>query len=184
MADYLLDTNILSYWYDDSPGADGRTKPAHRNVVRNVARVRTPDPQTGYVARLFVSTVTMGEVEYGHRSATNPDAKKQAEYAKFIREQCPVALDITRHVAEQYGRMKAWLFKACEPKAGWSKKKRAEQLEYPATGHELQIDENDLWIAAQAMTHSLVLVTHDRRGNFGKVLTQFSASLRVEDWAT
>lgn len=183
MADYLLDTNILSFWYDNKRDANGQLKPPHQNVLRNVARVRMPDPQTGYVSRLFVSTVTLGEVEYGHRSASNPDLVKQAEYAKLIREQCPVALDLTRHVAEQYGQMKAWLFNNCAPKAGWPRKKRAEQLVFPATGRELGIDENDLWIAAQAMTHNLVLVTHDRRGNFREVLEQFAASLRVEDWA-
>lgn len=186
MADYLLDTNILSYWYDDKIDVNGRMKPTHESVVRNVARVRTPDPQTGYVARLFVSTVMLGEVEYGHRcvSASDPiNRRKQSEYATFIREQCPVELDITRHVAEQYGQMRAWLFDTCSPRTLRTKAKRAEQLVFPATGQELGIDENDLWIAAQAMTHGLVLVTHDRRGNFGKVLAQFSSTLRVEPWA-
>lgn len=182
MADYLLDTNTLSYWYDSKPDVNGRLKPMHQNVDRHVAYVRTPDPQTGYVSRLFVSTVTLGEVEYGHRSATTPDPAKQAEYAKFIREQCPVPLDITPHVAEEYGRMRGWLFNTCSPNILRTKAKRAEQLVFPATGQELGIDENDLWIAAQAMTHSLVLVTNDRKGNFGKVLSEFAASLRVENW--
>lgn len=176
MADYLLDTNILSIWFND-------TRTEHAKVTGRVAAACAPDASTGYVARLFASTVTLGEVEYGHRSATKPDPVKQAEYAKFIGEQCPVALDITRHVAEQYGQMRAWIFDTCSPKTMRTKAKRAEQLVFAATGQELGIDENDLWIAAQAMTHSLVLVTHDRRGNFGKVLAQFSASLRVEDWA-
>ncbi len=183
MADYLLDTNILSYWYDNKPDASGQPKPTHANVVRNVARVRDPDPQTGYVSRLFVSVVTLGEMEYGHRVAAHPDAPRQADYTKFVREQCPVSLDMTPHVAEQYGQMRAWLFNTCGPNANKTKPKRAEQLVFPSTGQELGIDENDLWIAAQAMTHNLVLVTHDRRGNFGKVLQQFAASLRVEDWA-
>ena len=60
---------------------------------------------------------------------------------------------------------------------------RAEELLNPATGKELGIDENDIWIAAQALTHNLLLVTHDSRGNFGKVLGQFAPDLKVEDWA-
>ncbi len=183
MADYLLDTNILSYWYDSKPNEHGQLKLPHQNVVANVARVRVPDAQTGYVPRFFMSVVTLGEMEYGHRAAPTPDAKKQTEYTKFVREQCPVALELTWHVAEQYGQMRAWLFNKCGPNANKSKAKRAEQLVFPSPGQELGIDENDLWIAAQAMTHDLVLVTHDRRGNFGKVLTNFSSSLRVEDWA-
>lgn len=176
MPDYLLDTNILSMWYDIN-------RVEHSIVLAHVKAARTPGTQTGYVSRLFISTVTLGEVEYGHRSATTPDPVKQTEYLKFIREQCPVPLDITHHVAEQYGTMRAWLFNNCSPKNGRSKAKRAEQLVFPASGQELGIDENDLWLAAQAMTHSLVFVSHDRRGNFGKVLKQFAASLQVEDWA-
>jgi predicted nucleic acid-binding protein len=177
VADFLLDTNILSYWYDTACGQ-------HAKVVASVNAARQPDPQTTYVSRLFVSVVMLGEMEYGHRVAHAPDAVKQAAYAKFVREQCPVALEITEHVAEQYGEMRAWLFNNCGPKAKQSKAKRAEELVNPTTGKELFIDENDIWIAAQAKTHNLVLVTHDSRGNFGKVLRQFAPALTVEDWAS
>lgn len=177
MADYLLDTNILRYWYDTDCDE-------HARVIARVNTVRQPDLQTHYVSRLFVSVVTLGEMQYGHRVAPNPDPAKQAEYAKFVREQCPVALGMTEHVAEQYGEMRAWLFNNCGPTANKGKAKRAEQLVYPSTGKDLGIDENDIWIAAQAKTHNLVLVTHDSRGNFGKVLRQFSLTLTVEDWAS
>jgi len=52
------------------------------------------------------------------------------------------------------------------------------------TGKELRIDENDIWIAAQAKTLNLVLVTHDSRGNFGKMLSQFAPTLTMDDWAS
>ena len=177
MADYLLDTNILRYWYDISCDE-------HARVVSRVNAARQPDSQTNYVSRLFVSVVTLGEMEYGHRVVQVPDAAKQAAYAKFMREQCPVAIEMTEHVAERYGEMRAWLFNNCGPRAKRSKAKRAEELVNPTTGKELGIDENDLWIAAQAMTHNLVLVTHDSRGNFGKVLKQFAPALTVEDRAS
>lgn len=176
MADYLLDTNILSYWYDENC-------PEYTRVVAGVNAAKQPDPQTGYISRFFVSVVTLGEMEYGHRVAPKPDAVKQADYAKFVRVQCPVALEMTSHVAEQYGQMRAWLFNNCGPNANKTRPKRAEQLVFPSTGRELGIDENDLWIAAQAMTHQLVLVSHDRRDNFRTVLKQFASSLEVEDWA-
>src|SRR5262249_43173677 len=133
--------------------------------------------------RLFVSIVTLGEIEYGHCVAHAPDPVKQAEYSKFVHQQCPEPFELTKHVVGQYGEMRAWLFNNCGPTAKRSKAKRAEELVNPTTGKELAIDENDIWIAAQAMTHNLVLVTHDSRGNFGKVLTQFSPALTVEDWA-
>jgi len=174
--DYLLDTNILRYWYDTRCVE-------HPRVVRRVKAARQPDPQTHSMSRLFVSVVTLGEIEYGHRVTHAPDPAKQAAYAKFVREQCPVAVEITKHVAEQYGEMRAWLFNKFGPIAKKSKTKRAEELVNPATGKELGIDENDIWIAAQAMTHNLVLVTHDSRGNFGEVLRQFAPALTVGDWA-
>jgi predicted nucleic acid-binding protein len=140
---------------------------------------------------MFISVVTLGEIEYGARSSHVPDPAKQAEYAamdaakiKFVLEQCPEPMEITKHVAEQYGEMRAWLFNHCAPNKKKSKKRRAEELVYPITAIELGIDENDIWIAAQAMTLSLVLVTRDSRGNFATMLNQFAPTLVAENWAT
>ena len=184
MPDYLLDTNILAFWYDTA-------RIEHTRVVGRVHAARQPDPQTNYVSRLFISAVTLGEIEYGARASHVPDPVKQAAYEaldaakiRFVREQCPVALEITEHVAEQYGELRAWLFNNCGPTARRSKAKRAEELVDPITGKELGIDENDIWIAAQAKTHNFVLVTHDFRGNFGAMLKHFAAALMVEDWAS
>ncbi len=176
MADYLLDTNILSYWYNPKV-------PEHPAVLARVHAARQPDPRTNYVSRFFISVVTLGEIQYGHRVNPTPDAAKQAEFSRFVEEQCPVPKEMIDHVAEQYGELRAWLFNNCGPRNRRSKVKRAEELVNPTTGKELGIDENDLWIAAQAKTFDLVLVTNDSRGNFGKVLKQFEPTLRVEYWA-
>jgi len=176
---YLLDTNILRYWYDTRCDE-------HASILRNVEAARRRDPQTGYVSRLFISVVTLGEIEFGHRVVKTPDKKKQAGYMAFVREQCPERLEIVRHVAEDYGELKAWLFENCSPKRMRPRAKRLRQLVDPITAEELGADENDLWIAAQAITFGLVLVTHDTRGNFGKLLRHFSKTLRildVDDWA-
>jgi len=177
VADYLLDTNIVAYWYDTS-------RSEHAQIVDRVNAVKRPDPIAKYVPRLYVSVITLGEIEYGYRVAAAPDAAKQVEYARFVREQCPERLAMIDEVAEQYGELRAWLFNNCGPKAKKSKGKRAEELVNPTTGKELGIDENDIWIAAQAKTHNFVLVTHDSRGNFGKMLKQFAPVLEVEDWAS
>ena len=169
MADYLLDTNILRYWYDIRCDENLR-------VVRRVNNARHAGSHGKYLSRLFVSVVTLGEIEYGHR-VTLTDPAKQAAYAKFVREQCPVALEITKHVAEQYGEMRAWLFNNFGPIAKRSKAKRAEELVNPATGKELAISRRHL-DRCEAMTHNLVLVTRDSRGNFGKVLLQFAPHCR------
>jgi len=173
--DYLLDINILSYWYDSR-------RPEHPMVLAHVKTVCQPDPQTQYVPRLFISVVTLGEIEQGHRSAATPNASAQSEYMTFVREQCPEPLEITKHVAVPYGELKAWLFNKFSDKKKRTKAQRAKQIVDPITARELGADENDIWIAAQAMTLNLVLVTHDSRGHFGELQRQFATTLRVEDW--
>jgi tRNA(fMet)-specific endonuclease VapC len=177
VADYLLDTNIVAYWYD-------RSRPEHAKVLDRIGAMKLPDPATKYVPRLYVSIITLGEIEYGHRVAPVPDATKQAEFTRFVREQFPEVLKMVDDVAEHYGELRAWLFDNCGPGVKQSKAKRAEELVNPTTGKELGIDENDIWIAAQAKTHNFVLVTHDFRGNFGKVLKQFAPALTIEDWTS
>lgn len=173
----MLDTNIIAFWFDTA-------RPEQSNVLARVKAARQPDPQTNYVSRLYVSVITLGEIEYGHRVVLTPDLAKQAAYNKFVQEQCPDAREITKHVAEQYAELRGWLFNNCAPKGKKSKTKRAEELAYPTTGKELGIDENDIWIAAHAKAHNFVLVTHDSKHNFGKVLNQFAPTLKVEDWAS
>jgi predicted nucleic acid-binding protein len=72
VADYLLDTNILSYWYDD-------VSREHVKVVARIKEARQPDPTTGYVSRFFVSVVTLGEIEYGARVSHVDNPVRQAE---------------------------------------------------------------------------------------------------------
>ena len=176
MSDYLLDTNILRYWYDDRC-------PEHTKVLPCVQAACRPDPETQYVSRLFISTVTMGEIEYGHRRVPKPNAAKQLKYHEFVRQQCPEPLEIITHVAENYGEMKAWLMNKFSPHEIRSRARRLKQLVDPDTVEELGVQENDVWIAAQAMTFNIVLVTHDHKGCFGKLQKKFAPELQVEDWA-
>jgi len=39
---------------------------------------------------------------------------------------------------------------------------RQNQLKNPLAAKEMQIQENDLWLAAQALAYNLVLITSDR----------------------
>jgi predicted nucleic acid-binding protein len=176
VADYLLDTMILRYWYDSGCQENA-------SVVSYVHAARRPDPQTQYISRLFVSTVTIGEIEFGHRVIPALNPAEQAKYMSFVRQEFPEPLPVTRHVGEYYGILKAWLFNNCSPKSMRTKAKRYRELVDPTSGEALEVQENDVWIAAQAMTHRLVLVTHDSRGNFGKLLKQFAGDLDVQDWA-
>lgn len=175
MADYLLDTNTLSYWYNTNCSENSR-------VISRIDAVRQPDPESGYVPCFFISVITLGEIVYGARVNPAPDGDKQRAYEQFIHVESPMVLDLTRQVAECYGDLRAWLFENCSPRVGRTRARRPEQLIQPSTSEQLGIDENDLWIAASAMTYNLVLVTHDSRGNLRKVLAHFQSSLQVEDW--
>jgi predicted nucleic acid-binding protein len=48
----------------------------------------------------------------------------------------------------------------------------------PVTSRELGIQENDLWIAAQALEYNLVLVTNDKMDRIRDVCED----LQVENW--
>ena len=176
MPDYLLDTNILSYWYNTQCSQ-------HASVLAHVKAACQPDPLPEHIPRLFISVVTLGEIEYGHSVAAVPDPKKQSEYMRFVREQCPQSLEVTKHVAGPYGKLKAWLFEKSSNRRKRTKKMGDREVTHPTPAKELGADENDLWIAAQAITFRLVLVTHDARGNFGEIRRHFAPALQVEDWA-
>ena len=55
---------------------------------------------------------------------------------------------------------------------------RPKQLVDPMTSRELGIQENDLWIAAQALEYNLVLVTNNKMDRIRDVCED----LQVENW--
>lgn len=189
MADYLLDTNIVRHWYDavrseQTGDASKDPQAAARNecVLGHVRRVRQPDQESGYVSRLFISVVTLSEIEYGHAVVSPRDVAAQDAYRTFIAEQLPPALEIPLHIHEPYATLRAWLFNEYSPKTKRVRSKRPEQLVNPATGRELGIDENDLWIAAHAALHNFVFVTADGLGKLAVAIEKAGIGLKVEDW--
>jgi tRNA(fMet)-specific endonuclease VapC len=78
-----------------------------------------------------------------------------------------------------YGDLRARLFEKFAPKKRRRKGLRPEELVDPVTAKELGIQENDLWIAAQAIERNLVLVTNDAMARIQEVASE----LKVEDWA-
>jgi len=165
MRGYLLDTNTVAYWFD----AD---RPEHRKVVDGIHRLPDGTP-------IRISAVTLGEIEYGHRAVSPDDTPVQVSFKQLLAERFPTVLPLRETTTIYYGAWRARLFEKFGPK-----KKRPEQLVDPVTGRELGIDENDLWIAAQAMEHKLVLVTHDIR-SMKRLRDVMDDELRVEfeDWA-
>jgi predicted nucleic acid-binding protein len=101
---------------------------------------------------VVTSVVVWGEIRYGLDRL--PAGKKQADLeTRALRIAVSLHREgITVQVAEAYGRLKATL-----------------------EGQGLNLDDNDLWIAATAIVQGAVLVTRD------KIFSQVPG-LQVEDW--
>src|SRR6478609_5227668 len=146
MRDFLLDTQTIRYWYDSGC-------PQHAAVIANVAILRQNTLISGIKPKLLVSVVTLGEIEFGHRVAVTPNPTAQAAYLKFVREELPDVLELSKDAVEAYGELRMRLFNKYAPVDKRKQTKRPEQLIDPATAKELQIQENDLWLCAQAIAH-------------------------------
>ena len=163
---YLLDTNIIEYWFNAN-------RPEHDRVI---SRIESLPPE----APLGVSTITLGEIEYGHRVVSVAPTSIQVQFSEFVEEQLPQSFDIRRSTVVYYGELRARLFEKYAPKRLRKKGLRPEQLIDPVTSAELGIQQNDLWICAQALERNLVLVTNDDK--ISRVW-DLADDLRHENWA-
>ena len=165
MDGYLLDTNIVTYWFSARHAE-------HGPVVERIQNLNE-------LAPLYVSVITIGEIEYGHRVDSPELTERQAEFVAFLERKLPLKLDVTKHSATAFGDVRARLFNRYGPRGNRTKGMRPEQLLDPATALSLGIQENDLWIAAQAIERNFVLVTNDTMDRIREVAPE----LRVENWA-
>jgi len=168
---YLLDTCIVSIWFDPS-------HPRFEAVEGHIRSLPSDAP-------LRISVVTLGEVEYGHL-ADSPQGPTpvQQQFLSFLRmkfiDGAPEILDVRRSTTSCYGQLRAALFEKFAPAGRRRKAKRVEELVNPVTSRELGIQENDVWLAAQAIEYRLVLVTEDKMTHIRKVARGFK--LDIEDW--
>lgn len=162
---YLLDTNIIAYWFN-------KNRSEHQSVTENVASRPATSP-------LRVSAISLGEIEYGHMANPQEGEPIQIQRDKFVREQLPTVLDVQKTTKLYYGALRAKLFERFGPRKH-KKGLRPEQLVDPISSRKLTIQENDLWIAAQAIEHNLVLVSSDRDM---RRIQEVAPELTVEDWA-
>jgi tRNA(fMet)-specific endonuclease VapC len=166
---YLLDTQTICYWFDGASGKFPKVASAIKNLTAG--------------APLYVSAVTLGEIEFGH--AINPAGAgpKRNEFITFVRTSLPQILEISRHTAEPYGLIRAHLAQKFPPTGGWNKKRRVEQMVDPVTGMQLSIDENDLWLVAQAVERGLVFVSSDKMLRIRQAVAEVYPTFLAENWA-
>ncbi|MBX3387205.1 MAG: hypothetical protein KF768_11595 [Phycisphaeraceae bacterium] len=175
MRDFLLDTQTIRYWRDSACSQ-------HAAVKGNVDALLQLTASMEVKPKLLVSVVTLGEVEFGHRVALAPDPAAQAAYMKFVQEKLPDTFELSSDATGAYGELRTRLFNKYAPGDKRKPKMRPEQLVDPATAKELQIQENDLWLCAQAMAHGMVLVTNDRMAQIRDVAAGMSPALFVQNW--
>lgn len=175
MRDFLLDTQTVRYWHD-------RRCLQHAAVIGNVVQLRQLVAQLEVKPKLLISVVTLGEIEFGHKVAMTPDPVAQAEYIKFVQEELPNAFEPSSDAAVAYGDLRTRLFNKYAPGEMRKRKMRPEQLVDPATSKDLKIQENDLWLCAQAIAHGMVLVTNDRMTHIRDVAINMNLPLIVQNW--
>jgi len=161
---YLLDTNILSYL----------AYPLD-NLYRQ--RVQKKLALFGTDTLFFMSAISWGEIEYVAKQLLQQRMREQdrKELDRFF----PVK--VTKETGEAYAEIKTRLFEKFAPHERRRKGGRVEQLKDPLTGLALGVDENDVWITAQAIEHKLILVSHDKMHNIRDVANQ-AGLIGFEDW--
>lgn len=155
MPGYVLDTNHISAHFEEKPSV--------------LAQIDSLPAET----LLFVSAITIGEIEAAHR--TNPPSDWKAQevrdaFIAFVNERyLPLTLEISDTTRFSYADIIECLWKDCAPA-------RRTRTEYHLA-HEFGVDINDVWIVASALEHNLTLVTQDKMERITKAV-----GVRVECW--
>ncbi len=177
MRDFLIDTNIWEYWFNP------KREPEHSRVLKHVSELKNRCQEKESPFRIWMSSVTWGELEYGYQAQADKERSFEAPFRQFIHKIGPKEFVVNKHVACDYGRIRARLFEKHGPKEKKKKGLRPEQLIDPVTSLQLRIQENDLWIVSQAITRDFILVTNDRK-SLQPLLEVAGDELHIENWAT
>lgn len=162
MRDYLLDTNIWIYL--DSVGKYPKQA---ANILKRLNELTLDN-------KLSISLITWGEISVGLPRGI------QRKQLKFITALNPSRIGLDAYVSEKYGELRGLLTgKLPKRKKGLNQ----EQLVDRYTWLELGSLENDLWIAAQAITRNLTLVTNDNNKGMKRICEAAGKELHIENWA-
>jgi tRNA(fMet)-specific endonuclease VapC len=168
MDGFLLDTNAASVLWDQR----------HKEHLRLREFLQKFEE-----APTWISTVVLGEIEYGLKTAPHMDEDRQDEVRRQM-ARFPRVLDVSKHTVGPYSDLRAALFRLYSPKdrRGRLTAKRPEELWEGTSAKELGVQENDLWIAAQAIQYNLVLVTEDHMRRIQEVSTNLDYPLQLASW--
>lgn len=145
---YLLDTNIFSNLYN-------LRRDKYSDVCSAIGALDPDAPQ-------YLSVVVLGELLFGLRMVEGAGQDLNHIRTTIKRaEERPLA-EIGLHTAEAYGEVRYLLARH------WTDTQRklprwVEDWKDKVTGKSLQIDENDLWLVAQAIERNYVFLTTDKK---------------------
>ncbi len=145
---YLIDTSALSAYLNPD-------HPHHAFATAVINQLPEAAPK-------LVSIVTLAEFDYGIRFAELAGSARLEEYRQrleVVRKYAP--LDVTHHTSEAYAELKILLAARVRRRPGKKMRRWIEDWVELGSAKRLQIDENDLWIAAQAKERDLVIITGD-----------------------
>jgi predicted nucleic acid-binding protein len=148
---YLLDTTILSVYLD----------PTHRfHDEKKGALSALPAAAPRYISVVALAELTFGADLAGAIGRGDlPALRRKIDQARAY-----AVLELSHHTAAAYAELKAGLaIKYLTNVLRRDRPKYVEDWVDKATGKALGVDENDLWMCAQAKERDLVLVTADAR---------------------
>ena len=175
MRDFLLDTQTIHYWYNKDCAQ-------HQAIIGNVEALIQQSSSISPKPKLLVSVITLGEIAFGHRVQGNGWSMQNAAKFTFVRENLPGSLEITEDAVAAYADIRARVFNRNAPGNMRKPGMRPEQLVDPLTSLALTIQENDLWLCAQAVGHGMVLVTNDRMRAIREVTRNMAPNLKIQNW--
>ena len=150
MDGYLLDTCFASALFD-----------ARHKFYQNV-RLADEAIETG--APRFISRISIAELAFGvglYEAATGEVHTRASAVLKRA-EGYPI-LEVSKHTATEYAELRTKLAVTYLTSLIHSDRPRwVDQWVPKVTGERLQVDENDLWICAQARERNLTLLTTDK----------------------
>ncbi len=154
---YLLDTNIAS-------AASYEPNPHHQAVREKLAEIGK--------APVFVSAVTVGEIQYGMDLARAQAARARAPIPTLASVLTGYRiLAINEQTARVWGQFRANIFDKHAPRKRRRRRHRPlASLVDRTSDVDLGIQENDLWIVSAAVTHNLIFVTADQAGGMRRIV--------------
>lgn len=149
MTGYLYDTSVLSALLDV-------THQRHRDIASAVASLPND-------ASHFVSAISLAELTFGVRmSEVFSLSRLPALEQMLIAARAYGVLEVGHHTSTAYADLKANLAQRYLGNANRRHRPRwLEEWPLNNSGQKLQVDENDLWLCAQAKERSLKLLTAD-----------------------